>query len=386
VLRQRIGYLEMQGKKTMLRQIKRFIVACGNRSSNQDISDAIDLPDSGAALIAAATSIVMAIGFAIALGLRPELGMMAASIACIGYAGILFSRRSAPQAGEVNDFRSGGINDRGEEEMHITLHTPDTIYAPRHIPSWLALACAAGSVNGFAFLSCEEFVSHITGTSTRIGLEWEWHHFSLAGEYTLVLASFVVGAIASVIWLQARACRGKRPRWATPLRAVALILASAAIAGHGGYFGPFGGQTSGEPPFILLSVLAFAMGLQNAAVASTTGLAVRTTHLTGPATDLGIHLGTAFFGTRSERREAFKGAGLRAGKILAFIVGAGLALPLSNRFGYLCLLAPASLVSFAAALSFLPDWGPSDFPFRRRRADDSLKGSKPVEAAELQRR
>ena len=38
----------------------------------------------------------------------------------------------------------------------------------------------------------------------------------------------------------------------------------------------------------LLSLLAFAMGLQNAAVASTTGLAVRTTHLTGPATDLGI--------------------------------------------------------------------------------------------------
>lgn len=372
----------------MLHQIKKFIVACSYRGESQNYGEAIDLPDSGAALIASSTAIVMAIGFAIALGLRPELGIMAASIACIGYAGILFSRRSVPQADDVNDFRSGAVNDRGEQEMHITLHTPDTIYAPRHIPSWLALACAAGSVNGFAFLSCEEFVSHITGTSTRIGLEWEWHHFSLAGEYTLVLSSFVLGAIASVIWLQARACRGKRPRWATPLRAVALILASAAIAGQSGYFGPFGGNASGEPPFILLSVLAFAMGLQNAAVASTTGLAVRTTHLTGPATDLGIHLGTAFFGTRSERREAFKGAGLRAGKIVAFIVGAGISLPLANHFGYLCLLGPATLVSFAAALSFLPDWGPSDFPFSRRREDNSRNGSKPEEAqaAEFQRR
>jgi uncharacterized membrane protein YoaK (UPF0700 family) len=311
----------------------------------------------------------MAMGFSIALGLRPELGFTGAALACIGYAGIRFKRRPKRTAAEHPDSPAVDQPERRRPQMQITLHTPDTIYAPRHIPSWFALAGAAGAVNGFAFLSCEEFVSHITGTTTRIGLEW--HHLGLAAEYTLVLVSFVIGAIASVIWLQARACRGKRPRWATPLRAVALILACAAIAGHNGYFGPFGGNISGEPPFVLLSVLAFAMGLQNAAVASTTGLAVRTTHLTGPATDLGIHLGTAFFAAGRERREAFKGAGLRIGKIVAFIGGAGLALPLAERFGYLSLLAPASLISFAAALSFLPDWSPSDFPFRRQLADSS---------------
>jgi uncharacterized membrane protein YoaK (UPF0700 family) len=248
--------------------------------------------------------------------------------------------------------------------MHIALHTPDKIYAPRHVPSWLALACAAGSVNGFAFLSCEEFVSHITGTSTRVGLEW--HHLGLAAEYALVLGGFIAGAIASVIWLQARACRGKRPRWATPLCAVALILAGVAAAGHAGYFGPFGRQVTGEPPFILLSMLAFAMGLQNAAVASTTGLSVRTTHLTGPATDLGVHLGTAFFASGNERRDALKGAGLRLGKIVAFVVGAGVAVQLADRLEYLMLLAPASLVSFAIVLSFLPDWSPSAFPYQRQ--------------------
>ena len=250
--------------------------------------------------------------------------------------------------------------------MHIALHTADKIYAPRHIPSWLALACAAGSVNGFAFLSCEEFVSHITGTSTRIGLEW--HHLGLAAEYALVLGGFIGGAIASVIWLQARVCRGKRPRWATPLCAVALILAGVALAGHTGYFGPFDRQDTGEPPFILLSMLAFAMGLQNAAVASTTGLAIRTTHLTGPATDLGIYLGTAFFAGGDERRNALKGAGLRLGKIVAFVVGAGVAIQLADRLGYLMLLAPAALVSLAVVLSFLPDWSPSIFPFQRQLA------------------
>lgn len=226
--------------------------------------------------------------------------------------------------------------------MVVTLHTPDTIYAARHTLSWFSLACAAGAVNGFAFLTCQQFVSHVTGTATRMGLEW--HHIGLAGEYAGILLSFIAGATASVLWIQARAYRGKRPRWATPLVSVAVILAGTGLAGHGGVFGPFGGQIAADPPpFILLSVLAFSMGLQNAAVASTTGLAVRTTHLTGPATDLGIHLGTAFFATGNERRAAFKGAALRGGKIIAFIIGGGLSLPLTAAVGYLSLLAPAAL-------------------------------------------
>jgi uncharacterized membrane protein YoaK (UPF0700 family) len=192
---------------------------------------------------------------------------------------------------------------RRPEKISITLHTPDTIYSLRHTPSWFALACAAGAVNGFGFLTCEQFVSHVTGTATRIGLEWP--HLGLAAEYTVVLVCFVAGAVASVLWIQGRAYWGRHPQWASPLFAVALILTSTALAG-GRVFGPFGAQVAADPPpVVLLSVLAFAMGLQNAAAASTTGLAVRTTHLTGPATALGIHLGTAYF---RDRRRAGGGA------------------------------------------------------------------------------
>lgn len=331
------------------------------------LEHSLNPPDFAAALIVAMTAVFMAMGFSIAFGLRPELGITGAVVVSIGYGSVLLNRRAKRAADQAECAAAVTAPPRRTSQMPITLHTPDTIYSPRHIPSWLALACAAGSVNGFAFLACEEFVSHITGTSTRAGLEWQ--HLGLAAEYMFVLGSFIAGAVTSVIWLQARACRGKLPQWATPLRAVALILAGAAVVGHTGYFGPFGGQLAGEPPFSLLSVLAFAMGLQNAAVASTTGLSVRTTHLTGPATDLGIHLGTAFFARGAERRDSLKGAGLRMGKIVAFVAGAVLAVPLTDRFGYLMLLAPASLVSCAVVLSFLPDWSPSDFLLRGQLAD-----------------
>jgi uncharacterized membrane protein YoaK (UPF0700 family) len=254
--------------------------------------------------------------------------------------------------------------------MNITLHTPETIYAPRHIPSWLLLAAAAGMVNGFAFLTCQQFVTHVTGTLTRLGLEW-WHA-ALALEYAVVLAAFLAGAVVAVLSIQLRAKTGSRTRWATPLFSVALILTAVALGGSAGWFGVFGGTVASDPPpVVLLSILAFAMGMQNAGVASTTGLAVRTTHLTGPVTDLGIHLGTALLANRQERLAALRGAALRGGKIVAFVAGAGLSLSLSSALGYLILLPPAVFVLVAAVLSFVPEWSPSDYPYALSQKDSS---------------
>jgi uncharacterized membrane protein YoaK (UPF0700 family) len=57
---------------------------------------------------------------------------------------------------------------------------------------------------------------------------------------------------------------------------------------------------------------------------------------------------------------------LRIGKIVAFLVGAGLSLPLTAAFGYLALLIPAVFILIAAALSFIPHWSPSDYRFPGR--------------------
>jgi uncharacterized membrane protein YoaK (UPF0700 family) len=251
--------------------------------------------------------------------------------------------------------------------MDVSLHTPRAIITSRHALSWLLLAGAAGTVNGFAFLECQQFVTHVTGTATRVGLSW--HRVELVAEYATILSAFIVGAIVSVVWLQGRACRGKQPNWAAPLLLVALLLAAVAVGGHVGLSYPFGSRTALDPPpFGLLSLLAFAMGLQNASVASTTGLAIRTTHLTGPATDLGIHLGTAWYAHGKQRVAALKQASLRAGKILAFMAGAGFSLPLAEQFGYLSLFAASLLVLAATGISFVPDWLPG-----RGAADQLLK-------------
>jgi uncharacterized membrane protein YoaK (UPF0700 family) len=231
------------------------------------------------------------------------------------------------------------------------------------MPSWFLLAGAAGFVNGFAFLACQQFVTHVTGMVTRAGLELR--DFGIAAEYVIVFVSFVAGAAAAVVLLQARARKAAPDRWLTPLFVVALILAAVAAIGHFGGFVPLGSTTATDPPpVLLLSLLAFASGLQNAAVASTTSMSVRTTHLTGPTTDIGMLLGAACVSAGPERRSALAGAALRGGMALSFLFGAFLAVVMSARAGYLALLVPTGFVLTAGLLSFFPRWSGRDFPFR----------------------
>lgn len=238
--------------------------------------------------------------------------------------------------------------------MSLALHTPKTIYSLRHGPTWVLLAFAAGSVNAAAFLACQRYVTHVSGTATRLGLDaglWR-----LMGDYAIVLACFLMGAMASVLAIDGRKHRGKTPLYALPLLVVAAILAVVAVTGSLGVFGPFGQTVEQPSDFALLSLLSFAMGLQNATVATATGMAVRTTHMTGPATDLGISLATLLFATGDARRTALHGALLRGGKLLAFILGAVATIPAVRAGGYLTFLLPAVLVTASAALSFVPAW------------------------------
>jgi uncharacterized membrane protein YoaK (UPF0700 family) len=230
------------------------------------------------------------------------------------------------------------------------LHRAQTILTLRHAPSWLLLCFAAGCVNAISLLACERFVTHVTGTATLLGIEAA--HFWLAFDFALVLSAFVFGATFAVLVMDIRARRGKRPMYALPLFLVSALLVAVAIVGHYGGFGPFG-QTVDEPvDFVLLSILAFAMGIQNGAVATSTGLMVRTTHLTGPATDLGMHLAELVTSRGEMRKLAARSAALRIGKIVSFIVGAAAGVPLAHAFGFVGFVVPAGLVALANVLSF----------------------------------
>lgn len=234
-----------------------------------------------------------------------------------------------------------------------TLLKTEEIFSPRHVPTWLMLTFSSGCVNALAFAACQRYVTHVTGTVTRIGMEFA--RLSILLDFMLVLISFIAGAMLSAVLINGRAHRGKRPLHATPLIMVAVATASVGLIGDAGLLGPFGGTVDQPVDFVILSILSFASGLQNAAVATSTGLLVRTTHLTGPATDLGLHLVALAYLQGEARAISKRHALLRAGKLVSFGVGAGAGLALAHSVGFLAFLVPAILVLLATTLSFLPD-------------------------------
>jgi uncharacterized membrane protein YoaK (UPF0700 family) len=96
------------------------------------------------------------------------------------------------------------------------------------------------------------------------------------------------------------------------------------------------------------------MGLQNATVAAATGLTVRTTHISGPSTDLGMYLGDALFADGEKRRSALRTAGLRALKIASFVTGAAAMVPLASSLEWYAFLVPAGTILIATICSFMP--------------------------------
>ncbi|MBN8610821.1 MAG: DUF1275 domain-containing protein [Deltaproteobacteria bacterium] len=223
----------------------------------------------------------------------------------------------------------------------------ESVHDRRHVTIWVALTFAAGAVNAAALAACQAFVTHVTGTLTRIGADFEQPTLLL--EYVVVVVCFVLGAMTSVFLLDGRRLRHRQPWPAAPLVLVSLVQAGAASAGLAGLFGPFGTTVETLGDFALLSVLGFAMGLQNAAVASTTGMIVRTTHMTGPLTDFSIALATSMsHGPATLVEGARRSVRLRGAKILAFVSGALVASAIAPHLGYATFFLPAAITLVAA--------------------------------------
>jgi uncharacterized membrane protein YoaK (UPF0700 family) len=237
----------------------------------------------------------------------------------------------------------------------VVKYGPNEVTSLRHLPSWALLAFGAGAVNGGAFLACQRFVSHVTGTLTHAGLRA--YDGIIALEYLLVVACFIMGATSAVLLVRRLARSGQHPWW-LPLGIVASLLCLVTILGQSGVFGAFGSAVETPEDFGLLALLSVAMGMQNAAVAASTGYAVRTTHMTGPATDFAIALATLLAGERQEMAPAWRWAALRGTKLVAFMLGAVAMAPLAARVGFLSFIMPAAACVSATALSFTPRRAP----------------------------
>lgn len=166
----------------------------------------------------------------------------------------------------------------------ILLEVPEK-RRPQH-DLWLGgtTAAVAGFVNVCSVIAFFAFASNVTGhvaILTEEMVKGHWHQFSvvLVWIFLFITGAFVANLSVGMLGL-------RYPRFS---RAVPLVLEILLLAGVG-YYGEHHYQETLTETEYLVGVLLLTMGLQNSMVATVSKGIVKTTHLTGLSTELGMEL------------------------------------------------------------------------------------------------
>jgi uncharacterized membrane protein YoaK (UPF0700 family) len=156
------------------------------------------------------------------------------------------------------------------------------------------MAFVAGAVNAGGFLAIARYTSHMSGIISAIGDDLALNDFiSVLGGIFLLL-SFLLGAATTAIIANWGHRRKIHSEFALPLLLEAVLLL---------IFGLVGANLNLYLPLTVPAIallLCFVMGLQNAIVTKVSRAEIRTTHMTGVITDIGIELGKLIYWNRSE--------------------------------------------------------------------------------------
>ena len=184
------------------------------------------------------------------------------------------------------------------------------------------LAFNAGAVNAGGFLVVAMYTSHMTGFASLLADNLVLGNMRLVLGAIGALLAFTCGAAFTAIQVNWARQHGLRSEYALPLLVEAMLLL---------LFGLLGATLNRQTPFavpLTVLVLSFTMGLQNALVSKISSSQIRTTHMTGIVTDIGIELGKLLYWNRTaspfESRVRANRIKLRLfGTLLAAFIGGG---------------------------------------------------------------
>lgn len=148
------------------------------------------------------------------------------------------------------------------------------------------LSFVAGLVNVTGFLSIQQLTTNVTGHFALFINDLANFEFWKGTIYFLFILSFLVGSFTSSFLIELFRQNKKLNIFVLPTMIECFILVAIALLSD------FQVVIS---PSIIACLLLFAMGLQNSYVTKISNAIVRTTHLTGLFTDLGIELSQLFF-------------------------------------------------------------------------------------------
>jgi uncharacterized membrane protein YoaK (UPF0700 family) len=208
-----------------------------------------------------------------------------------------------------------------------------------------SLAAIAGALNASAFYAVGFFSANMTGNVSTLSDHLAVGQWLSAAFYGGIVIAFVMGAVASTLIVGEGRRRRIHAIYAYGILIEAILLAVLGCA-------DLWLSAAWRVPAVVLG-LAFLMGMQNALVTRISDARVRTTHVSGMATDLGIELAIAFDVLRGREPDVdaehnLSKLRLHLSTIAAFLAGGVLGVLIYRSIGgYLLILAAVLLMGIA---------------------------------------
>ncbi|MGR3885427.1 YoaK family protein [Pseudomonas sp. 1152_12] len=190
-----------------------------------------------------------------------------------------------------------------------------------------SLSVLAGMTDAIGFMASGDFVSFMSGNTTRLAVAIGAGDLGLTGRLLLLIAMFVVGNALGVV-----VSRFARRHVLPLLLCIAALLCGAAVW-------PF----TETLPALLAAIIA--MGMLNAAVEEVNGLPVGLTYVTGALSRFGRGLGRWMLG---ERRNGWR---VQLIPWVGMFVGAVIGALLEQQLGLKALLASGVLAALLGLVS-----------------------------------
>jgi uncharacterized membrane protein YoaK (UPF0700 family) len=177
----------------------------------------------------------------------------------------------------------------------------------------ILLSTNAGFINAAGFLAFNVLTTNVTGHAALLAVDMATGQLRAAQMVMLWLFLFLAGAFFSSLYVSVVG-RSRSFAYTIPMILIAGILLLVAVLGH-----TYDHSLRKTEQFA--GVLLFAMGVQNALVSMISGSEVRTTHLTGMVTDLGIDLSGAALSRKGTDTVLRRRINLRLAIIGCFLSG-----------------------------------------------------------------
>jgi len=200
------------------------------------------------------------------------------------------------------------------------------------------LCITAGFVNAAGFLGFSVLTTNVTGHAALFAERIAMQDWKTARVVALWMFMFLAGAFMSSL-IVSFIGRNQRFSYVIPILIEMVVLLGVSLFGY-----QYNHSLVAKE--IFAGSLLFAMGLQNSLVSIVSGSVVRTTHLTGTFTDLGIELGQVFQQNTADKPALKARIKLRSAIIFFFMCGALCGAYLFRYFSFHSFFIPLSILAF----------------------------------------